>query len=134
MSLVKPFIRPLPFGFQRPLDIQNETDSHSLNTERAAVRSIGGTPNLVLKGPDGHTNGFIQRPIEIKYASKDFRFRIGEKDHKQMLRENGIYIFVNANGHQRRMTAQQANSLLAYDWMQDRAYPHSFIFVKDVFR
>jgi hypothetical protein len=97
------------------------------------VEAYGGTSNRVLNGPDGHTNGFVQRPIEVKYANKDHRFRVGKRDHLRMLAENGIYIFVNGQGEQRKMTAQQANSLLAYGWLQDRNYPHSFIFVKDVF-
>lgn len=139
MSLTKPFIRSLPFKFQRQLQVQNESGSKYINVERAAVRSIGGTPHKILNGPDGYTKGFIQRPIEVKYASKDFRYRVGKRDHEEMLKRNGIYIFINDRGEQRKMTAQQANSLLAYNWLSDlrsngQNYLHSFIMVSDVFR
>lgn len=139
MPLVKPFIRPLPFGFQRPLDVRQDTSSRSINIERSAVRSIGGTPNTRLNGPDGHTNGFVQHPIEIKEATIDHRYRISKKNHEQMLRQQGIYIFVAPNGARKQMSAQQANSLIKYNWLSDQRktrgtdYLHSFIMVSDVF-
>ena len=92
-----------------------------------------------LDGPDGRTNGIIKRPIEVKYASKDFRFRVGKRDHEIMLRGDGIYIFRLEDGRQRQMSAREADRLLAYGWLSDQRpggnnYEHSFIFVKDVFR
>ena len=123
-------IRPLPqFSFRR--NGPPETGSVYLNEERSAVRAAGGRVNKRLDGPDGRSILF-NRPIEVKYASKDNRFRVNQKDHEQMLRENGTYIFIH-NNMKRQMTAQQADSLLAYGWLQDRNYPHSFIFVKSVF-
>ena len=139
MPLIKPFIRPLPFGFQRPLDVRQDTGSRSINIERAVVRSVGGTPNHQLLGPDGHTNGVIQRPIEVKEATKDFRYRVGFANHKKMLEEGGIYVFVAPNGARKQMSAREADSLLAYGWLSDQRkaggtdYLHSFIFVKDIF-
>lgn len=131
---IRPFTR---LSFNRPVigfEDRNATDSHALNVERAAVRSAGGIPNKQLKGPDGRSILF-NRPIEVKYASKDFRFRVNRIDHEQMLRENGLYIFKLEDGRTRKMTAQQVNSLLRYGWLHDRApqYDHSFVFVKDVF-
>ena len=138
MPLVRPFIRPLPFGFQRPLDVKSTSNSRSLDVERSAVEAYGGTSNRILNGPDGHTNGFLPRPIEVKYANKDHRFRVGKRDHLRMLAENGIYIFVDEYGHQVKMPAAQADSLIAYNWLSDKRdnnqnYEHSFIFKKDVF-
>ena len=131
---IRPFTR---LSFNRPLlgfEDRNATDSHSLNVERSAVRQAGGIPNKQLKGPDGHSILF-NRPIEVKYANKDTRFRVNRIDHEQMLREHGLYIFKLEDGRTRQMSAQQADSLLAYGWMHDRHpnYDHSFIFVKSVF-
>lgn len=136
-------IRPLPrFSFNRGpvvgFEDRNSTGSVALNVERSAVRAAGGVPNKQLNGPDGRSIIF-NRPLEVKFADKDFRFRVNQKDHEQMLRENGTYIFKLADGRTRKMTAQQANSLLAYKWLSDQRpggnnYYHSFIMVKDVFR
>jgi hypothetical protein len=139
MALTRPFIRPLPFGFQRPLNVRNTSDSHALNVERSAIEAAGGTSNRILNGPDGHTGGFIRRPMEVKYVGKDFRFRVGKRDHLRMMAEGGIYIFVDEYGHQVKMSAAQANSLLRYGWLSDKRennqnYEHSFIFKSDVFR
>lgn len=127
---IRPFVRLSGFN---PVIPSNETDSPYLNVERRAVRMAGGHVNKQLNGPDGRSILF-NKPIEVKYASKDHRFRVNRIDHEQMLRENGTYIFIHGNS-KRQMSAQQANSLLAYGWLHDRHpnYDHSFIFVKDVF-
>jgi hypothetical protein len=121
------------------MDVRDETDAHYLNVERAAVRSIGGTPNTKLNGPDGRTNGIISRPIEIKYADKDARFRVSKSNHLQMLRQDGIYVFKLEDGRSQQMSARDADRLLKYDWLSDKRsngqnYEHSFIFKSDVFR
>lgn len=128
---MQPFVRPLSV----PFNVRNETGSSSLNIERAVVRSVGGTPNKRLLGPDGTTSGPIKRPLEVKYANKDPRFRVNRLDHERMLRENGIYIFVNSGGQQVRLTPQQVSSLLRYKWLHDRNpnFQHSFVMVKDIF-
>lgn len=136
--MFRPLVR-LPTGFSRPMDIVKETDAHYLDVERAAVRSVGGTPNKILNGPDGQTNGILRRPIEVKYANKDFRFRVGETDHKEMLQKDGLYVFVNSRGEKRQMSARDADRLLRYGWLSDQRsngqnYRHSFIHVSDVFR
>jgi len=143
MALVKPFFRSLPFGFQRPLTPENETsNSKSLNIERSAVRAAGGIPNMRLDGPDGRTSGILSRPIEVKEASvsgRTARYRVGEQNHRLMLEQNGIYIFVAPNGARRQMSAREADSLIRFGWLKDERsngqnYSHSFIFVDDVFR
>jgi len=136
--MFRPLVR-LPTGFSRPVDVRNETASIPLNQERAIVRSLGGTPNIRLKGPDGYTNGIISRPIEVKYADKDFRFRVNRDAHLQQLREDGIYVFKLADGRSEQMSARDADRLLKYNWLNDKRpggnnYPHSYIFVRDVFR
>ena len=139
MALTRPFFRPLPFGFQKPLEVRKTSGSHALDVERSAVEAAGGTSNRVLNGPDGVSGGFLKKPIEVKYVGKDFRFRVGKRDHLRMLREGGIYIFVDESGRQVKMSAAQANSLLRYGWLSDKRdnnqnYEHSFIFKSDVFR
>jgi hypothetical protein len=135
--MFRPLVR-LPTGFSRPMDVRNETNSVALNNERAAVRSVGGTSNMRLNGPDGHTNGILHRPIEVKYANKDFRYRVGETDHNLMLRQDGLYVFINARGEKKQMSARDADRLIRYGWLSDKRsngqdYRHSFIFVNDVF-
>ena len=122
-----------PFERTRISLDQDTTKSDALNVERRAVRMAGGHVNKRLDGPDGRSILF-NKPIEVKYALKDHRFRINRRDHEQMLRENGTYIFIHGNA-KRQLSAQQVDSLLAYDWMVDRApqYSHSFVFVKDIF-
>ena len=139
--MFRPLVR-LPTGFSRPIDVRNESDSHYINVERASVRQIGGTPNTVLKGPDGYTNGVLRRPIEVKYAANNAqgsRFRVNKDDHLEMLRKDGIYIFKLENGRSEQMGARDADRLLKYDWLNDvrpsnnQNYQHSFIMVSDVF-
>ena len=95
-----------------------------------------------LDGPDGRTSGILSRPIEVKEASvsgRTARYRVGEQNHRLMLEQNGIYIFVAPNGARRQMSAREADSLIRFGWLKDERsngqnYSHSFIFVDDVFR
>lgn len=139
MALTRPFIRPLPFSFQRPLDVKRTSNSYALDVERSAIEANGGVSNRVLNGHDGHTRGIISHPMEVKEVEKDSRFRIGRKNHEDLLQNNGIYLFINERGQQVRMSAIQADSLVRYKWMQDVrkngvSYEHGFIFKSDVFR
>jgi hypothetical protein len=77
--------------------------------------------------------------MEVKEVEKDSRFRISRKNHEDLLRNNGIYLFINERGQQVRMSAAQADSLVRYKWMQDLrkngvSYEHGFIMKVDVFR
>lgn len=139
--MFRPLVR-LPTGFSRPIDVRNESGSHYINVERAAVRQIGGTPNTVLKGPDGYTNGVLRRPIEVKYAANNApgsRFRVNKHDHETMLRQDGVYVFKLEDGRSQQLSARDVDRLLAYGWLSDQRpngkanYQHSFVFVKDIF-
>ena len=119
--------------FRRKPFNSRETGSKSLNIERATIRANGGIPNKQLLGADGH-NAF-GRPMEVKYAGRDERFRVNRRDHLHMLAHNGIYIFVNERGQQIKLPASQVDGLIHYKWLHDRHenYDHGFVFKRELF-
>jgi len=111
--------------FARPA--QQQPKPWFLKVQQSVVRNAGGTPNLRSKGADG--TDWLGRPVEVKSIKQDSRFRINQRDHKQMVREGGTYVFVNAKTGQRTtLTAAQVSATLGRGgWYQDRTYSHRFI-------
>jgi len=99
--------------------------------ERRAIRSRGG----VAKTKTGHYDGKVRgQPVEIKAVKKDNRFRIGKTVHKSLVRNNGRYIFLNARGQSKSMSAKSVSKKIGGGkWFKDRTYPHKFLKREEVF-
>ena len=97
--------------------------------ERAIILRYGGTP-LRRYGYDGLLRG---RPVEVRSARRDDRFRIQENVHRTLVRRRGSYIFLN-DGRSRRLPAAEVSRLLGRGpWFRDRRYPHRFLRARQVF-
>ena len=97
--------------------------------EIKSIKDRGGKPTRSI-GYDGRYNG---RPIEAKSQRRDNRFRIGEKTHKQLVREKGYYVF-NSPGHRSKIIpANKVSKMLPRGkWYKDRTYPHKFVSKEEV--
>ncbi len=103
---------------------------HTRN-ERRVIRKAGGTP-LVKYGYDGLLRG---KPIEVREARKDTRFRIQKNTHRALVRGEGSYIF-KAGQKTKRISARRVSELLGRGrWYHDRkpAYSHKFLRKKQIF-
>ena len=99
--------------------------------ERRAIRKRGGIARTITNRQDGSIRG---RPVEVKSVKKDNRFRINEHSHRNLVRLKGKYIFVNARGKQKVLSAKTVSKKLSRGkWFKDRRYLHRFIKVKQVF-
>lgn len=102
---------------------------HTRN-EREAIRRLGGRP-LVKYGYDGLLN---RRPVEVREARKDNRYRIQKDVHQSLVRQGGSYIFLY-KGKSRKVKASRVSRMLGGGgWFEDRSYPHKFLKVEQVFR
>ena len=102
---------------------------HTRN-ERRIIRRYGGRPRISY-GYDGTTRG---RPVEVREARKDSRYRIQRNVHQQLVRQDGSYIFVS-HGRSRRIPAKQVSGMMGSGpWYRDRRYPHKFVRKRQVFR
>lgn len=128
---VRPILSLSPLFYRQP----KQTNSIALNIERNTIVRNGGQINERLLGPDGRAT-FSGRPMEVKYSTKG-RWRIGDKDHAEMLRANGIYILVDEHGRERKFSAQEIDRMIKYRGLTDIRsnevnYSHGFIYEKDV--
>ena len=98
--------------------------SKRLKAQHKAKRSKVRTYDL--KAPGG-------RPIEIKTASKDHRFRIGKKAHSAMVKAGGTYVFVKGKKRRKMSAKAVSKRLTGKKWYRDRTYPHRFVPVSAVF-
>ena len=95
---------------------------------RRVIRRHGGTP-MQKYGTDGTLRG---RPVEVRSIRKDDRYRIQQDVHRNLVRNNGSYIFVN-DGRSRVMLAEDVSRLLGRGpWYRGRKYPHKFLDEGDV--
>jgi len=93
------------------------------------IKDKGGKPTRSI-GYDGRHNG---KPVEAKSQRRDTRFRIGEKTHKQLIREKGHYIFDSPGHRPKRISAKRVSKMLPRGkWYKDRTYPHKFVTKNDV--
>lgn len=106
------------------------TSWHTL-LERKAIKKYGGKP-LIKYGYDGLIRG---RPVEVRAIKKDNRFRIQRNVHRELVRNGGTYIFVDAiTGRSRRIRAKQVSKLIGGGkWFKDRKYPHKFVRKRQIF-
>ena len=98
------------------------------------IRKHGGTP-LKQYGPDGIIRG---KPVEVRSIKSptETRFRLMKSTHKELLKNNGKYIF-NARGKEKTLTANKVQKILEQhkrNWYKDRTYPHTFIKIPEVFK
>jgi len=101
---------------------------HTRN-EKRILRSLNARPHH--PGVDGILpNG---RPVEIRECRSDNRFRIQQDVHRQMVANDGTYVFVN-NGHTKKVPAKKVSDLMGNgSWFKDRKYPHKFVRKKQIF-
>ena len=101
------------------------------NRERRLITSFGGKIRKGY-GYDGIIKG---KPIEVRSARKDNRFRIQENTHKELVRKGGSYIF-DAPGHRpKKVSASRVSKMLPNgEWYKDRKYPHKFIRKKQIWK
>lgn len=107
----------------------NKLKSEHTKRERYLIKKFGGTPRISY-GYDGTING---KPVEVRSARVDKRFRIQRDVHETLLRRNGFYIF-DALGHRPvKISAQKVSKKLnGSRWLKDRKYPHRFVLVKNI--
>jgi len=97
--------------------------------EREVIKRYGGRP-LVKYGYDGRING---RPVEVRSARKDHRYRIQRNVHQDLVRKSGSYIFCKAGKTKKVPAAKVSKMLPGGKWYKDRHYPHKFLKVNEVF-
>lgn len=100
--------------------------------ERELIRRFGGEP-LQQFGVDGEIDG---RPVEVRVAKEDSRFRLGRDVHRELVREGGSYLFdkIGDGKPPRQVPAVEVQEMTHGDpWLSDRSYPHRFIDVDDIF-
>lgn len=91
--------------------------------ERRMIRHYGGNPDK-RRGADGSRRN---RPLEVKSARKDHRYRINQGPHRNLVRNGGQYIFVSG-GRSKVVSARKVSKLLGRgSWHKDRRYPHRFL-------
>lgn len=99
--------------------------------ERALIKAFGGAP-LKKYGTDGVL--YNKRPVEVRNARTDYRFRIQQDIHNELLKKDGYYIFEVEGEKPLLYTARQVDQLLpAGKWFKDRDYPHKFLKIEQVF-
>ena len=98
--------------------------------ERYLIKKYGGRP-LQKYGYDGIING---RPVEVRSVKKDHRYRIQKNVHRQLINNQGSYIFAD-RGKSKKVSARKVSKKLGRGkWFKDRKYPHKFLDVSDIFR
>jgi hypothetical protein len=98
--------------------------------EERIIKRLGGTPKRVKNMGDGMLRG---KPVEVKSARKDNRFRVNKDNHKAMVRKKGNYILVK-NGKSKVVSAKTVSKKLGRGkWLKDRKFPHKFAKVGDFF-
>jgi len=97
--------------------------------ERKVIKKRGGRA-LKKYGYDGKIKG---RPVEVRSARKDKRFRIQKDVHQELVRKRGSYIFC-AGSKTKRVGAKRVSKLIGRgQWFKDRKYPHKFLRKNQVF-
>jgi len=101
--------------------------------EKDIIRHRGGTP-LKQYGYDGVIHG---KPVEVRSIMdpQENRYRIMKSTHQTLVRKKGYYIFV-FQGRGIKVSAKRVSQILrkkGRKWYKDRDYPHTFIYLRDVF-
>jgi hypothetical protein len=106
------------------------TDWHT-QLEKELIREFGGTPRESF-GPDGTMPD--GRPVEVRVAATDDRFRLNRETHQELLEEDGSYIFddVNDDLPPQEVHADNVDAHLGDDWYSDRGYMHQFVAVDEI--
>ena len=98
--------------------------------ERELITSFGGEPK-VQKGTDGVYRG---KPVEVRCARKDRRFRIQKDTHEELMRDGGFYIFDAPKKDPVMVPASAVDGMMSDgEWYKDRSYPHKFVTVDQVY-
>jgi len=97
--------------------------------EKEVIKRYGGQP-LKKYGYDGKIRG---KPVEVRAARRDNRFRIQKNVHRHLVANGGSYIFC-ANGKSKKVPAKEVSQKIGRGkWFKDRKYPHKFLNKKQIF-
>ena len=99
--------------------------------EKRIIEEAGGKA-LTKYGTDGVIDG---KPVEVRSirAKDETRYRLMKTTHKDLLKRGGDYIFV-LHGKARKKSAASVDKIIKKRrWYKDRTYPHTFIYIKEVF-
>ena len=99
--------------------------------ERDIIKKAGGTP-LSQYGTDGVLNG---KPVEVRSirSKKETRYRLMKSTHTELLKKGGCYIFALRGKTIKKSAAAVDKIIKKRNWYKDRDYPHTFIYIKEVF-
>ena len=92
--------------------------------EKKLIKRHGGLP-LRQWGYDGEVKG---KPVEVKAAVKDTRFKIDKKMHEKLMKNKGNYIFAVRKGtggyKSKVVTAAEVNKLLGMEskWREGKKW------------
>lgn len=100
--------------------------------EKELLEEFGGEWEQGM-GVDGEVNG---RPAEVRVAREDDRFRIGKDVHRELVEEDGVYLFdkIGDGRPAKQVSAEAVQEMTENEpWLEDRDYPHRFVEVEEVF-
>lgn len=101
--------------------------------ERDLIEGRGGTWHNSY-GVDGElADG---SPVEVRVARKEDRFRLNQGVHRELVRDDGFYIFDKEGDGKppRKVPADEVSDILGRgSWHSDRGYKHRFVGVDDIF-
>lgn len=106
--------------------------SWHIEAEKRLLKEFGGTWDKSY-GVDGEIGG---KPVEVRVAKKDDRFRLGREVHEQLVREGGSYIFddLNDNKPPKQVSVDRVSDIMGSGkWLKDREYPHRFVETEEIF-
>lgn len=100
--------------------------------EKELIESRGGEWHQSY-GVDGEIDG---RPVEVRLARKEDRFRLNKDTHRELVRGGGSYIFDKQGDGKppKEVPADEVSDILGRgSWHSDRGYKHRFLSVADIF-
>lgn len=100
--------------------------------EKRLLEEFGGEWEQGI-GVDGEIDG---RPAEVRVAREDDRFRIGKDVHRELVEDDGVYVFDKLGDGlpAKQVPADDVQDMTDGDpWLEDRDYPHRFVDVDDIF-
>lgn len=107
-------------------------DSWHTREEKQLIERFGGEWERGY-GADGEIDG---KPVEVRVAREDDRFRIGKDVHRELVDEGGSYIFDKLGDGKppKKVPAREVQDMTHGDpWLKDRDYPHRLLDVDDIF-
>lgn len=84
-------------------------------------------------GVDGEIGG---KPVEVRVARKEDRFRLNKGVHRELVREGGSYVFDKLGDGKppKKVPADEVSDIMGRgSWHSDRGYKHRFVGVDEIF-